>query len=282
MTFDEHRGLLVGIAYRILGSYADAEDVAQDAWIRWSTVDSTDVRDARGYLVQIATRLAIDRLRQLKSRRETYIGPWLPEPVATGDTAETAELADSVSIAMLVVLESLSPAERAVFVLRESFGYRYGEIADILGTSEAAARQMSRRARAHVQARRPRFDTDRAAQRRLTESFLRACREGDVDGLLALLAPDATMTSDGGGRAEAPPRPITGGTKIAKLLVAWQDKPIPDPSYEVADINGEAAILVRSAGQPITVIAFEVVDGLVQEIYLVANPDKLRLNQSTA
>lgn len=279
MTFDEHRGLLVGIAYRILGSYADAEDVAQDAWVRWRTVDSADVRDPRGYLVRIATRLAIDRLRQLKARREAYVGPWLPEPIATGDTEDAAELADSVSMAMLVVLESLSPAERAVFVLHESFGYRYGEIAEIVGSTETAVRQMSRRARDHVQARRPRFDSDRAVQRQLTESFLRACQEGDLDGLLALLAPDATMISDGGGRAVAPPRPITGGDKIAKLIIAWQNKPIPDPAIAVAEINGEPAIVVTSAGTPVTVLAFEIVDGRAQTIYLVANPDKLRLNR---
>ncbi|MGX1566081.1 sigma-70 family RNA polymerase sigma factor, partial [Streptomyces sp. NPDC055509] len=200
--FEAHRPVLLGVAYRMLGRVADAEDVVQEAWLRWSGSDRGDVREPRGYLVRITTRLAIDRLRQIKSRGETYVGPWLPEPYVTDfgdtvpDTAERAVLADSVSLAVLVVLESLSPLERAVFVLREAFGFPYADIATMLDRGEAAVRQLAGRARKHVEERRPRYEVDPAQRRDLTERFLAAAADGDLEGLMALLAPDVRLVGD--------------------------------------------------------------------------------------
>ena len=205
-VFDEHRGLLVSVAYRVLGSITDAEDAVQEAWLRWSNVDHSRVADPRAFLVRVTTRLAIDRLRRAKARRESYVGPWLPEPVLTGrdpsgrDPAEDAAMAESVSMAMLVVLETLSPLERAVFVLREAFGMPHSEIADVLGRREEAVRQLARRAREHVRERRTRFYADRGEQRRVTERFLEAATGGDLEGLMAVLSPGVELVADGGGR----------------------------------------------------------------------------------
>src|SRR5215208_1821236 len=220
-TFDEHRDFLVSVAYRILGSVTDAEDVVQEAWLRWSGVDHSQVKDPRAFLIRVTTRLAIDRLRRVKARREAYVGPWLPEPVLTKqDPAEDAAMAESVSMAMLVVLETLSPLERAVFVLREAFGMPYAEIADVLGRKEEAVRQLGRRARDHGQERRSRCDADQTEQRRVTESFLEATSTGDLDGLMAVLSPGVTLVADGGGRALAPRRPVRGAEKVARFLLA--------------------------------------------------------------
>lgn len=209
-VFEEHRPVLMGVAYRMLGRVADAEDVVQEAWLRWSGAARTEVREPRGYLVRITTRLAIDRLRQVQARNEAYVGPWLPEPYVTDfgdtaqDTAERAVLADSVSLAVLVVLESLSPLERAVFVLREAFGYPYADIATVLDRGEPAVRQLAGRARKHVEERRPRYEVDPAERRDLTERFLAAAAEGDLEGLMALLAPDVRLVGDSGGLSKAP------------------------------------------------------------------------------
>ena len=219
--FDEHRDLLMSVAYRVLGSVTDAEDAVQEAWLRWSGVDPLEVTDPPAFLVRVTTRLAIDRLRRAKARRESYVGPWLPEPILTGrDVAEDVALAESVSMAMLVVLETLSPLERAVFVLREAFGMSYAEIADVLGRKEEVVRQLGRRARDHVQERKSRFEADQSAQRRVTERFLEATSSGDLDALMRVLAPEVTLVADGGGRALAPRRPVRGAEKAARFLLA--------------------------------------------------------------
>src|ERR687898_60176 len=220
-VFAEHRALLISVAYRILGSVTDAEDAVQETWLRWSGVNPSDVTDPRAFLVRVVTRLAIDRLRRAKTRRESYVGPWLPEPILTGrDVAEDVALAESVSMAMLVVLETLSPLERAVFVLREAFGMPYAEIGEVIGRKEEAVRQLARRARDHVQERRSRFEADQTEQRRVTERFLEATSSGDLEALMGVLAPGVTLVADGGGRAPAPRRPVRGAEKVARVLLA--------------------------------------------------------------
>jgi RNA polymerase sigma-70 factor (ECF subfamily) len=281
-VFEEHRPVLLGVAYRMLGRLADAEDVVQDAWLRWSRAERSEVREPRAYLVRVTTRLAVDRLRQIKSRGETYVGPWLPEPYATDfgdavpDTAERAVLADSVSFAVLVVLESLSPLERAVFVLREAFGYPYAEIAAMLERGEAAVRQLAGRARRHVEEHRPRYDVDPAQRRDLTERFLSAAADGDLAGLMALLAPGARLVGDSGGKSRAPLRVLESSDKVARFLVGIARKGVPDAGFRILELNGGPALLVLSAGKPDSVIQLDVADGRVQSVYIVRNPDKLR------
>ncbi|MGW0776723.1 RNA polymerase sigma-70 factor [Streptomyces sp. NPDC002835] len=280
-VFEEHRPVLTGVAYRMLGRIADAEDVVQEAWLRWSAQERDDVREPRGYLVRTTTRLAIDRLRHVQSRRESYVGPWLPEPIATDfgpsvpDTAERAVLADSVSLAVLVVLESLSPLERAVFVLREAFGFPYAEIAATLDKSEAAVRQLAGRARKHVNERRHRYDVDPAECRDLTERFLSAAAGGDLAGLLSLLAPDVRLVGDSGGKSKAPLRVIESADKVGRFLVAVAQEPIPDVEVRLVELNGAPALIVLSGGKPDTVLQVEVLDGRIQCVYIIRNPDKL-------
>src|SRR5215210_4074709 len=288
-VFDEHRGLLTSVAYRVLGSLTDAEDAVQEAWLRWSGVDHSEVRDPRAFLVRVTTRLAIDRLRRAKARRESYVGPWLPEPVLTGqDPSEDAAMAESISMAMLVVLETLSPLERAVFVLREAFGMPYSEIADVLGRKEEAVRQLARRARAHVHERSSRFDADQAEQRRVTERFLEAASNGDLEALMEVLSPGVTLVADGGGRALAPRRPVQGTEQVARFLVAIVgeerttrflrsvgSEPSGEVRVHVAQVNGETGVVITAAGEPISALVLDVSDGLVQTIRLVANPEKL-------
>jgi RNA polymerase sigma-70 factor (TIGR02957 family) len=289
-VFDEHRALLISVAYRILGSVTDAEDTVQEAWLRWSGVNSSDVRDPRAFLVRVTTRLAIDRLRRAKTRRESYVGPWLPEPILTGrDVAEDVALAESVSMAMLVVLETLSPLERAVFVLREAFGMSYAEIANVLGRKVEAVRQLGHRARNHVQERRSRFDADQSEQRRVTERFLEATSTGDLEGLMAVLAPEVTLVADGGGRALAPRRPVRGAEKVARFLLAVAteermarflrsvgSEPVAaNLRVHVSQVNGGPGILVVSGAKPISALVLDVSEGVVRTIHLVANPEKL-------
>jgi RNA polymerase sigma-70 factor (ECF subfamily) len=290
-VFDEHRGLLVSVAYRVLGSVTDAEDAVQETWLRWSGVDHSGVDDPRAFLVRVTTRLAIDRLRRAKARRESYVGPWLPEPVLTGrdDVAEDVALAESVSMAMLVVLETLSPLERAVFVLREAFGMPYAEIADVLGRKEEAVRQLGRRARDHVQERSPRFEADQTEQRRVTERFLEATSTGNLEALMAVLSPGVTLVADGGGRALAPRRPVQGAGKVARFLLAVANEErmarflrsvggeplVADLGVNMAPVNGEPGILVVSGDKPISALVLDVSDGVVRTIRLVANPEKL-------
>jgi RNA polymerase sigma-70 factor (ECF subfamily) len=268
---------------RILGQAADAEDAVQDAWLRWSAADRSNVLDPKPYLVRIVTNLALDRLRSAQRQRETYVGPWLPEPVLTGpDVAEDSERADSVSLAMLVVLETLSPLERAVFVLKEVFGFSYGEIADVIDRSEASVRQLGHRAREHVQARRPRFETGRDERRAITESFLAAALGGDLNRLMEILAPDVALWADGGGKVRAPRRPIQGATKVAAWLTAVARRPYEgvdprDMRAELVDVNGGPAILISGGGRVISVVTVDVDDaGQMTMIHTVANPDKLR------
>ncbi|MEV5927495.1 RNA polymerase sigma-70 factor [Streptomyces cellulosae] len=279
--FEEHRPVLMGIAYRMLGRAADAEDVVQDAWLRWSAADRTDVREPRGFLVRITTRLALDRLRRIKARGETYVGPWLPEPYVTDfgdtvpDTAERAVLADSVSLAVLVVMETLSPLERAVFVLREAFGYPYADIAAMLDRGEAAVRRLAARARRHVDERRPRYDVDPARRRDLTERFLDAAAGGDLAGLMELLAPDVRLVGDSGGKARAPLRVLDGADHVGRFFVGVAGKGLPDVSVRTVELNGGPAVLVLSGGKPDTVVQIDADGDRIRTVYVVRNPDKL-------
>lgn len=273
--FDTHRAVLVGAAYRVVGSVSDAEDVVQEAWLRWAAVDHEEVRDTRAYLIRITTRLALNRLRQQKARREDYVGPWLPEPIASDDDpAAAVEMADSVSMAMLVVLETLSPLERATFVLREVFDLPYDEIAETLGRSESAVRQLAHRARGHVHARQPRHQVDKDRHNELTMRFMAAAGSGDFDQVVALLAPDAVLISDGGGKKQAALRPIHGSEKIARWLSAVTAK---NPNFEIrmATLNGETAFIMYFDDEPDTVAFLETTDGLVTSLYMIRNPDKL-------
>ncbi|KUL54298.1 RNA polymerase subunit sigma-24 [Streptomyces sp. NRRL S-1521] len=274
----------MGVAYRMLGRVVDAEDVVQDAWLRWSAADHAQVREPRAYLVRVTTRLAIDRLRHVQSRREAYVGPWLPEPYVTDygptvpDTAERAVLADSVSLAVLVVLESLSPLERAVFVLREAFGFPFAEIAATLDRSEAAVRQLAGRARKHVDAGRPRYEVDPAQRRDLTERFLAAATEGDLDGLMSLLAPDVRLVGDSGGKAKAPLRVLESADKVGRFLHGAARKGVEGvqwTEFRFMELNGAECLLVLVDGKPDSVFQMDVLDGRIQNIYIVRNPDKL-------
>ncbi|GGV23136.1 RNA polymerase sigma24 factor [Streptomyces filipinensis] len=280
--FEAHRPLLTGVAYRMLGRVADAEDVVQDAWLRWSRADRAAVREPRAYLVRVTTRLAIDRLRQVQARGEAYVGPWLPEPYLTEfgdavpDAADHAVLSDSVSLAVLVVLESLSPLERAVFVLREAFGYPYAEIAALLDRAEPAVRQLAGRARRHVDERRPRYEVDPVQRRELTERFLAAAAGGDLDGLMTLLAPDVRLVGDSGGKAKAPLRILRTADKVGRFLLGVAQQPWVDPSYRFLETNGGPALLLLSGGKPESLVQLDIADGRVTTVYVVRNPDKLR------
>jgi RNA polymerase sigma-70 factor, ECF subfamily len=281
-VFEEHRPVLMGVAYRMLGRVTDAEDVVQDAWLRWSAADRSEVREPRAYLVRVTTRLAIDRLRQVKARGETYVGPWLPEPYATDfgdtvpDTAEQAVLADSVSLAVLVVMESLSPLERAVFVLREAFGYPYADIAAMLDRGEPAVRQLAGRARRHVEERRPRYEVDPVRRRELTERFLAAAGGGDLEGLMSLLAPDVRLVGDSGGKSKAPLRVLESADHVGRFLVGVAERGVPDITWRFLELNGGPAVLILSGGKPDSVFQLDILDGRIQSVYVIRNPDKLR------
>jgi RNA polymerase sigma-70 factor, ECF subfamily len=273
-VFEEHRRTLFGIAYRMLGSVADAEDVVQDAWLRWSSV-RTEVEDPRAYLARTVTNLALNHLTKASVQREQYVGPWLPEPLVTEpDPAGGAERAESVSLAMLVVMETLSPLERAVFVLKEVFGYPYAEIAVVLDRSEASVRQVGHRARSHVQARRPRYA---AAQevREVTERFLAACLGGDMNEMLELLAPDVTAWTDGGGKVQAALRPLHGADKVARWLLGVLGRTRGQMQVRFVDVNGQPGVVVLLDGRPDVVGALDVADGRISALRLVRNPDKL-------
>ncbi|MFB9967647.1 RNA polymerase sigma-70 factor [Sinosporangium siamense] len=274
--FAEHRGLLHAVAYRVLGSVAEAEDVVQDTWLRWSRVDVDTVVDAEGYLVRVVTRLAIDRLRSARVRRESYVGPWLPEPLLTSpDVAEDAVTADSVSTAMLLVLETLSPMERAVFVLNEAFGYSHAEIARVVGRNDTAVRQIAHRARKAVEARRRRYDTDQATRRQAAERFLAASAGGDLKALMEVLAPDVTMVSDGGGFTAAPRKLIRGRDRVARAIVVLSRR-WPDGSRaEVCQVNGGPGMVVYSGHTPVLAATVHLLDGAIEEVHVVSNPEKL-------
>lgn len=275
-AFVAHRNLLFTVAYEMLGSAADAEDVLQETWLRWVGVDLDSVREPRAYLVRITTRQALMRLRTLSRRKESYVGPWLPEPLLTApDVAENVELADSVSMAMLLVLETLAPTERAVFVLREVFALEYDEIAEAVDKSPAAVRQIAHRARVHVAARRPRAVVSAAESRGALEAFQRAVETGDLQGLFDRLAPDVVFLADGGGVKQAVLQPVVGADQVARLLAAGLPRIGGEGSVEPAQINGCPALIVRLNGEIDGVVAVRIDDGLITGLYFVRNPEKL-------
>ncbi len=281
--FLTHRNLLFTVAYEMLGSAADAEDVLQETWLRWAGVDLDIVENQRAYLVRITTRQALGRLRTLGRRKESYVGPWLPEPLlTTPDVADDIALADSVSMAMMLVLETLTPTERAVFVLREVFDLGYDEIAEAVDKSPAAIRQIAHRARAHVAARRPREVVSPDQTRNALEAFQRASETGDLQRLLDLLAPDVVFLGDGGGVKQAVLRPVVGAESVARVLAIGLDR-IDAASLRPAQVNGYPALILRLDGEVDTVIAVRIDDGLITGLYAVRNPEKLsHMEQETA
>ena len=282
-AFVAHRNLLFTVAYEMLGSAADAEDVLQETWLRWAGVDLGIVRDQRAYLVRITTRQALVRLRTLGRRKESYIGSWLPEPLLTApDVAEDVELAESVSMAMLLVLETLTPTERAVFVLREVFDVPYDEIAEAVGKSHTAVRQIAHRARAHVAARRPRGVVSPAETQDALEAFQRAAETGDLQRLLNILAPDVVFLGDGGGVVQTVLVPVVGAGRVARLLAIGLKRIAAAASLQPAQVNGYPALILRLNGEIDTVIAVRIDDGLITGLYAVRNPEKLsHLEQET-
>ncbi|ADD39796.1 RNA polymerase sigma-70 factor [Stackebrandtia nassauensis] len=275
-AFVAHRNLLFTVAYELLGSAVDAEDVLQETWLRWADVDLDTVRDHRAYLVRIATRQALNRLRTLSRRKESYVGPWLPEPLlTTPDVAEDVELADSLSTAMLLVLETLTPTERAVFVLRDVFALDYDEIAEAVDKTPAAVRKVAHRARSHVAARRPRGEVSPAQSRAALEAFRSAVATGDLQGLVDILAPDMVMLSDGGGIVTALPNPIVGADKVLRLFAASLDTFLRGATLEPVRVNGFPALLMRVCGKLDGVLTLRLDDGLVSGLYYVRNPEKL-------
>ena len=280
-AFEPHRAYLFGVAYRLLGEVAAAEDAVQEAFLRLERAPG-DLREPRAWLTTVVTRLCLDELRSARARREVYVGPWLPEPIVSaasgdaGDPAQRAEDVESLSMAMMVVLESLSPLERAVFVLREVFGYDYAELAAMLDKTEAAVRQLAHRAREHVQARRPRFDHDDDRRREAVERFLVATLTGDIEGLMATLSEDAVLLSDGGGVVQAARKPILGPDRIARFFLGLVSKYMtPAHRAEIATVNGSVGLLLWDGERLDTVIGFDVLDGLVVRVHAVRNPAKL-------
>jgi RNA polymerase sigma-70 factor, ECF subfamily len=277
--FERLRSLLFAIAYRILGSVAEAEDAVQEAWLRWQASPAQPA-SAKAFLSAVVTRVSIDVLRSARVRREEYAGPWFPEPLVTDpyqDPERSAELADSVSMAALLLLERLTPPERAVFVLREVFGFGFGEIASAVGRSEAACRQLAVRARRHMDAGRPRFEADRREREKLAARFFGALAEGDVDGMRELLAADASLAGDGGGKAPAFARSITGAEKVARVLASvFPLLARIDVTLEPREVNGQPGAILRDQdGKVLTTLTLDILDGQIQTIRSVSNPDKL-------
>ncbi len=280
--FAGHRDLLFTVAYEITGSVADAEDVVQESYLRWREISDdarAQIRNPKAYLASIATRQALNRLRTQSRRREDYVGPWLPEPLITApDIADDVVLAESVSMAMMLVVESLSPDERAVFVLHEVFGFTHDEIADAISKSAPAVRQIAHRARSHVQARRPRFTRDDAAAAQVVQRFLAASATGDLQALMDVLAPDVVMLSDGGGKVSVNLRPISTADKVARFLIGVTGRYVDDVlTAEAAVVNGRPGALVFLNGQLDSVLTVEVEGDRVSRVYYVRNPDKLVL-----
>lgn len=277
--FDRYRSLLFSIAYRMVGSVVEAEDVIQEAYLRWQNASEAEVRSSKAYLSAVVTRLCIDHLRSARVKREEYVGPWLPEPLLaepTPDVADTVALDESLSMAFLVLLESLTPTERAVFLLREVFDYGYPEISRLLGKSETNCRQIARRARESVAARRPRFEHSPEQQERLMQQFVRACSTGDMPALLELLADDVTLWSDGGGKARAALNPIHGSDKVARFFLGVLRKAPPTLAVQPALINGQPGIISYADGNPLNVLTLDVADGRIKAVRIVANPEKLQ------
>jgi RNA polymerase sigma-70 factor, ECF subfamily len=278
--FTHLRPLLFTIVYEILGSATESDDVLQDSYLRWADVDLSTVRDTKSYLAQLVTRQALNALRAGARRREDYIGPWLPEPLLLDDRDASADvvLAESVSMAMLVLLETLTPDERAVFVLREVFGFDYDEIAGAVGKSATTVRQVAHRAREHVHARRKRFEpVDTDTTTKLTEQFMTAAATGDMEGLLAMLAPNATWTADSGGKATAARRPIVGAEKVARAIMGLfrYGQRMPDMRFEMVNCNNAPAVVVYTGDHLEGVFLVEIIDGKITQFYAMRNPDKL-------
>ena len=278
-VFDRNRPLLFSIAYRMTGSVMEAEDAVQEAYLRWQQASEDEVRSPSSYLSTVVTRLCIDRLRSARVRREQYVGPWLPEPLLGEQAREIeskADLEDTLSMAFLVLLESLTPVERAVFLLREVFGYEYAEIAALVGKGEANCRQISRRARQSVAARRPRFESSPQQEERLMEGFLQASLVGDMEALLAMLSEDVTLYSDGGGKTRAALRPIYGADNVARFLTGILGNIPPDFTVRQTRINGRPGLVgYFGDGSPQSVVSIEVSEGRIMAIRLVVNPEKL-------
>jgi RNA polymerase sigma-70 factor (ECF subfamily) len=280
-VFTETRPLLFSIAYRMLGSVADAEDVVQEAYLRWQRTPDLDVREPRAYLTTVVTRLAINELRSARAKRETYVGPWLPEPLVTEhapDSSASVELAESLSMAFLVMLERLSPIERAVLLLHDVFDFDHAEIARIVDKSEANCRQLLARAKKRVVADEARFDADREQAARLAERFTDAARAGDLDGMLAVLSDDITLWADGGGKVPgAALRPIHGADTVARFIIDRTERSAsPGRTTRPVQINGQPGFVIYMSGRPLTALIFHVRDGRIRTLYAVGNPDKLR------
>jgi RNA polymerase sigma-70 factor (TIGR02957 family) len=283
--FQAHRARLFAVAYRMLGSANDAEDVVQDAWLRFSAAQPADLRSPGAYLTTVVTRLCLDRLKSARSAREEYVGPWLPEPAVTDATPgpeRSVALAESVTLAFMVLLETLSPEERAVFLLREVFDHAYGEIAAMLDTTPASCRQLFHRAKARIADRRPRFRGAAEHRRPLVGRFVNALRAGDADALTSVLADDVGFWSDGGGKVLAARRPVFGREQVANMLAGFRRTApavgvdLAKVTFDVADVNGEPAMLLRVAGRLDSVYAFTVEDDAIAAIHVVRNPDKLQ------
>jgi RNA polymerase sigma-70 factor (ECF subfamily) len=277
-VFEEHRPALARLAYRMLGSLSDADDVVQESYLRWTREDRTAVKSPRAYLASIVTRLCIDQRQAVDGRKMTYVGPWLPEPVVepgATDPSSQMEAAESVSMALLVVLESLSPVERAAYLLRRVFDYGYDEISKILDKSEANCRQLVSRAEERIRERRPRFEAEPAEAQRLAGAFLQACSSGDLDGLVSLLATDAVLYSDGGGKATAALVPIRGADRIAKLFLGFLKKAPTNLDVRWVRVNGQPGIVAVIEGQVVQVLTFDILDGRIATCFVVRNPDKL-------
>jgi RNA polymerase sigma-70 factor (ECF subfamily) len=277
--FERHRSLLFSIAYRMLGSVTDAEDVVQETYLRWREVPEAEVRSPKAYLSAVVTRLSIDRLRSARVQREEYVGPWLPEPLLSEgdeDADDMTEVDESLSMAFLVLLESLNPVERAVFLLREVFDHDYEEISRIVGKSEDNCRQIAHRARQSVAARRPRFERSPEQEERLTQQFLETCLTGDMEGLVTLLSEDVTLWSDGGGKVAAAPYPIHGPERVARFLLGVLRTVPPGFFARPARINGGPGVVGYVDGRPTSVVALDIAQGRLSGVRIVVNPEKLR------
>jgi RNA polymerase sigma-70 factor (ECF subfamily) len=275
--FESYRPLLFSIAYRMLGSAMDAEDMVQETYLKWQDVTRSEIQSPRAYLVTIVTRLCINQLNSARLQREQYIGPWLPEPLMTEDGAVMPYTLESISMAFLVLLESLSPVERAVFLLREVFDYPYDEIAAIVGKSEDACRQLFSRAKKHIADHRPRFSSTPEEHDRLVDGFIQALEVGEVDGLARLLAEDVTVWTDGGGKVYAALRPVEGRATAATFLLGTRRLAPEGARWQVAQVNGKRALIVRAPGDTIVVVInLEIAGGLIRALHIVGNPDKLK------
>lgn len=275
--FEELRPYLFSIAYRMMGSVGEAEDIVQEAFLRWDRAPEK-VSSPKAFLSKVVTRLCLDELGSARARRESYVGPWLPEPLLgeAPDASEGAERAESLSIAFLVVLQSLSPLERAVFLLREVFDYDYAEIAEFVDRTEDACRQIAHRAKQHLAARRPRFATTSAQRDEITARFLQACAVGDLDALTELLAQEITLWSDGGGKVRAARRPIHGPDKVARFVLGILKKAPTDAATRIVTVNGQAGVALYDANGPTSLLTLDIGEGAVQGIHIIVNPDKLK------